>query len=74
MDISSYLIVLLFFFIAGATSQYYPAVQSSPSNVPEAVKRDGIGKGFVQLLLLSWPEPFRGDKKLIYATPDSLFR
>lgn len=53
MDISSYLIVLLFFFIAGATSQYYPAVQSSPSNVPEAVKRDGIGKGFVQLLILS---------------------
>ena len=52
MDISPYLIVLLFF-IAGATSQYYPAVQSSPSNVPEAVKRDGTGKGFVQLLLLS---------------------
>ncbi|RMX42838.1 hypothetical protein pdam_00005122 [Pocillopora damicornis] len=29
---------------AGATSQYYPAVQSSPSNVPEAVKRDGIAR------------------------------
>lgn len=28
----------------GATSQYYPAVQSSPSNVPEAVKRDGISR------------------------------
>ena len=45
---SSGVILLIFLLIgsfkAGAISQYYPAVQSSPPSFQQAEKRDSIGK------------------------------